>query len=225
LDRFKKFGVNRAQDRKLVNAMCGLFRGQTRLRVVKLTEAYVKLVTGKRLLQALAKGSGEHVTNLNIVDFFQYGLAMYRVPNFHLNITSFSNLRKLSINFNCLSDEILVGVARQTRGRLRRLTVRVQERDPHGHRISGRTWKATRALCPKLQVDFEFDSICTYPDVVPLLPPEIPLRSLRVWTGMDLEDESWVPGFICYTTENFSHCLGRCGTDLLLNDQLSQLPC
>ncbi|XP_064648513.1 F-box only protein 39-like [Lineus longissimus] len=161
LDRFRKFDVIKTRDRDLVNGMCKMFRGQTRMRVVKLPETYVRLVTGRRLLQALAKGSGPQVATLNLIDFFQHGIAVYRVPNIQKIITSFTNLRKLAINFNCLSEEILLGVAKKTRGRLRHLTVRVHERDPHGHRINGRTWKAVRALCPELQVEFEFDSICT----------------------------------------------------------------
>lgn len=60
------------------------------------------------------------------------------------------NLLDLSLNYNCLNEEIVEQFAKTRK--LQTLSVKVYKNDPHYHKIPGSSWSRLRRGCPKLEV-------------------------------------------------------------------------
>ena len=56
----------------------------------------------------------------------------------------------LSLNYNCLNEEIVEQYARS--GKLETLSVKVYKNDPHYHKIPNCTWSRIKKKCPLLEV-------------------------------------------------------------------------
>ena len=82
-------------------------------------------VTLIKVLDALATGSGRSMRALDLSDFFQSGLAIYRMEHFHLVINRFKELSTLNINFNCMSEVVVRNLAATCAGNLRHLSILV----------------------------------------------------------------------------------------------------
>ncbi|XP_046351550.1 F-box only protein 39-like [Haliotis rufescens] len=187
LDRFWKFDHLRE---KVVESLCRFFRSQRHIEEFDMSSAQCSLTNGCKLLESLGNSSGHVLKTLGIEDFFHTRLAIYQVKRFKHTMGTFTALQDLSINYSCLSEDILHILNKNLAGKLTRILIKVYKPDPHFHRISGRTWKLLKTSCPDLTVEVWFESIGMSSEVIPILVPEMPLQDMHMWSGYD-DDTDW----------------------------------
>ncbi|XP_041348758.1 F-box only protein 39-like [Gigantopelta aegis] len=190
LDRFWKFEHLKE---KIVHSFARFLLGQRNMLNFDMGDAHFSLTSGCRILEAIGSASGSTIKDLDIEDFFHSRLAMFQVKRFRNAFAMFTNLSCLSLNYNCLSDEIFECLAKTLAGKLKNISCTIYRTDPHYHRISSFSWKNLKAVCPSLTVDFWFESIGMSVDINRILVPEAPVREMHLWTGFD-DSADWQLG-------------------------------
>lgn len=219
LERYWKYDTPKE---KLISIFSKFMRTQRRLRSFDMSSAQLPAFGGCRILDAIANHSGSGVQDLLIDDFFHSRLAVYQVKKFQKVIGKFTNLKYLSLNYNCLSEEILETFTRSLQGKLHFMNIKVFRSDPHLHRISGVTWKLLTRACPRLRVAFWFESIGSYTEIAPILLKEIPVKDIHIWSGYD-DDQNWrLAEVIDHITEAYQSFIGI--SFLSVNSLVSFLP-
>ncbi|XP_014665422.1 PREDICTED: F-box only protein 39-like [Priapulus caudatus] len=205
MDRFWKY--DSVRDR-LFRSLARFLRGQRRLRAFDMSGASVMPSEGYLLLAAVAKNSGATVRDLNIEEYFRPRHPVFLSETFNELMGQFSNLHKLSISYNCMSDELLASLASTCAGRLSHVTVRCYKTEPHHQKIYGQQWKNLCRVCPKLKVKYCLERIRAYSEIKLMLVPEIPLYHLQIWAGYESSQIDWrVCDTIDYITTNFCDTL------------------
>ncbi|XP_041363656.1 F-box only protein 39-like [Gigantopelta aegis] len=169
----------------VVDSFARFFRGQTNMVDFNMERSHLSLTSGCRILHAIGSASGNTIRNLDIEDFFDSMLAMFQVKQFINALSKFTNLSFLALNYNCLSDDILECLTQNLAGKLKHISCRVCRTDPHFHRISSYSWKSLKSVCPKLSIDFWFESIGLSADIIRVLVPEAPLHEIYIDTRFD----------------------------------------
>lgn len=187
LERFWRF--ESARDR-LISSLVRFFRYQSRIQTFDMTSAKFPSVGGIRVLEILGNHCGETIKEMYLEDFFHSRLAVFQVPRYINCLALFKSLEFLALNYNCLSEEVILLFAKTLPGILDMINIKVYRHDPRFHRISGNAWRALKKACPKLIVTFWFENVGLMNEIVPLLSKEIPVRDFHIWTGYD-DDADW----------------------------------
>ncbi|XP_060582019.1 F-box only protein 39-like isoform X2 [Ruditapes philippinarum] len=187
LERYWKFDTHRE---KLISILSKFLKTQKLLQCFDMSSAQFPAFGGCRVLDAIAHQSGSFIQDMILEDFFHSRLAVHLVKKFNKVIGKFSNLKYLSLNYNCLSDEILETFSKSLQGKLHFLNIKVFRNDPHFHRISGLAWKQFSRACPRLRVAVWFESIGMHQEIVPILVKEAPIKDIHIWSGYD-DDLDW----------------------------------
>ncbi|KAK6192057.1 hypothetical protein SNE40_003602 [Patella caerulea] len=217
LERFWKYDNVRE---KLVDSFVKFFRNQSHLRTFDMSSAQCPLTMGCKILEAVREASGESVDDLCLEDFFHSRLAVFQVKRFRGIIAGFTNLRFLSINYNCISEAIIEILTTSASGKLRNFSIKVYRSDPHFHRIPTSVWRRLKQSCPSLEVDIWFESIGNSTEILPILVPDIPLRDIHLWTGYD-DDAEWnLHATLMHIGNNFKHCLANVSMELDNNHEI-----
>lgn len=93
--------------KNLITSLTRFLKGQKRLRVFEMANAQLSLTHGCRVLDSLGYGNGDTLEEFDMSDFFHSRLAVFRDERYAAAMSWFTSLTKLSMNYNCLSDDIL----------------------------------------------------------------------------------------------------------------------
>ena len=206
LERYWKYDTPKE---KLISVFSKFMKTQKHLTSFDMSSAQLPAYGGCRILDAIAHHSGNSVQDLLVDDFFHSRLAVHQIKKFQKVIGKFTNLKYVSLNYNCLSEEILETLTKSLHGKLHFMNVKVFRSDPHLHRISGHTWKQFSRACPRMRVAFWFESIGSYQEIAPLLLKEIPVKDIHIWSGYD-DDQNWrLCDTVDHITEAYMNLIGE----------------
>lgn len=211
LERFWRFEASRD---RLISNFVRFFRYQYRLETFDMTSAQLPSNGGIRILETLGSNSGETIKELFLEDFFHSRLAIIQVPRYLNCLTLFKNVEFLALNYNCISEDVIVLFAKTLRGKLDMINIKVCKLDPRHHRISGGAWGMLKRACPKLVVSFWFENIGQMHEIVPILSKEIPVRDFHIWTGYDDEADWGLNDTIRHLHVNYKHIIGMSSATL-----------
>lgn len=163
--------------------------------------ARFNLQQGLEVLEAVAAaqqhmhlGRRPGIAGLNMEDFFSQSLPVYSSPGFAEVMHRFKGLGSLTINYSCLSDQLLEALAVACRGldnsgSLRTLTVRCHIQEPHSQGIWGSSWSNLAKCCPDLHVNMSVERILSPEGLSRILLNEIPVRDLHLSSWYFSEQE------------------------------------
>ncbi|KAL2096099.1 hypothetical protein ACEWY4_008247 [Coilia grayii] len=162
------------------------------LNYMNLRGARFNLQQGLEILEA-ASAAQQHIhlsrrlglATLNLEDFFGHSLSVYNNPGFAQVMHRFKGLASLTINYSCLSEQLLEALAVACRGpdnsgSLRSLTVRCSIHEPHSQVIWGSAWANLAKCCPELRVHMYVERILSPDSLRRILLREMPVRSLSL---------------------------------------------
>jgi len=170
---------------ELINRFIGT---QTWLESFSVSRCGVPVDLGLEILENLSLVSGNTLQHLDITNFFTKFLrtSMAAIngvcirPSFRSSMSRFSQLRNVKMDYNCLDEEILLGLAQNCAGILQDLTVWCAADEPCGHSISSSTWEHVLRLCPELRVSVSISLHLDTPYAITrLFPGGMPLAALR----------------------------------------------
>eukprot|EP00061_Rhincodon_typus_P013872 g40508.t1 len=130
------------------------------------------------------------IAELNIEDFFSHHLAIYANPTFPKIIRSFCSLSSLSINYNCISDDLLDTLCESCYQTLRTMNIKCHVHDPHNQVVWGLSWSKLAKRATNLKVNFYFELVMKNDRLTRILVPEIPVRSLN-FRSCYFSDPDW----------------------------------
>jgi hypothetical protein len=192
----------------MVTALTAVLSNQYQLVNVQLSSLRVQYAAGIAILSALALLNGKTLAKLNILNFFDTNV--YALGDDFNNILGrFSKLSELHVNYNCVNDGAIAVLAKNVSKTLQLLCIDVYGAEPHNHVISASVWRQFKKDCPRVKVSFDLDDIEQHHEFISILTPGIPLHSLKIWTGYDIEDESRLPALFVYLADNFNETIGK----------------
>ncbi|CAH1801851.1 unnamed protein product [Owenia fusiformis] len=217
IDRYWRFDFIR---QKLFCSLARFFRHQRAMRVFDMSSASVSLPGGCRLLFALAEGAKNSLEDLNLTDYFQSRSDARNNQRFQRAMSRFNNLTVLQLNYNCVSDDLLLAISSSCGTTLKLLRIKVHRYDPHHHQIEKETWKAVTKLSPYVNVEMSFWYIGRYSELSRLLVSKMPLTYLYIRSGSDHEDEWHLNQLVMHIAGFFSKTLEYCHLDLVNTHEL-----
>ncbi|KAL0596976.1 F-box only protein 39 [Plecturocebus cupreus] len=148
---------------------------------LNLKGARLTVEQGCHVLNSLSYMRNENVISaLNIEDYFSHHLAVYSSPQFKKTMSTFHSLVSLTLNYNCVSDELLENLCENNASTLWTINIKCHIHDPHGQVIWGMSWAKLARQATNLKVNFFFERIMTYERLSRILLQEIPVRSLSM---------------------------------------------
>ncbi|XP_055512321.1 F-box only protein 39-like [Leucoraja erinacea] len=130
------------------------------------------------------------ISELNIEDFFSHHLAIYTNPTFPKILRSFCELTSISINYNCISDDLLDTLCESCYQTLRTMNIKCHIHDPHNQVVWGLSWSKLAKRATSLKVNFYFELVMKNDRLTRILVPEIPVRSLN-FRSCYFSDPDW----------------------------------
>ncbi|XP_069751664.1 F-box only protein 39-like isoform X2 [Narcine bancroftii] len=161
------------------------------LQSFNLRGARLSMEQGFSILNSLIQFRNRNSINeLNIEDFFSHHLAIYANPTFPKIIRSFCELTSISINYNCISDDVLDNLCESCYQTLRTMNIKCHIHDPHNQVVWGLSWSKLAKRATNLKVNFYFDLVMKNDHLTRILVPEIPVRSLN-FRSCYFSDPDW----------------------------------
>ncbi|NXF87744.1 FBX39 protein, partial [Eubucco bourcierii] len=179
LERYFWRSVVRAQ---FIQHLASFLRRMSKhLDCLDLKGARAALDNGCELLNSLSCLTHQSfVSKLNIEDFFSLHLHIYRSTLFHQTMSYFHSLVILSLNYNCLSDELLNILRENSAHSLSTLNIKCHISDPHEQVVWGMSWANLAKSAPKLTVNFFFERVLKHDHLARILLVDIPVSSLSL---------------------------------------------
>ncbi|KAM8819575.1 F-box only protein 39-like [Rhynchonycteris naso] len=158
---------------------------------LNLKGARLTVEQGCYVLNSLSYLKNESMTSeLNIEDFFSHHLTVYSNPQFNKTMATFHNLASLTLNYNCISDELLENLCENNASTLWNINIKCHIHDPHGQVIWGMSWSKLARHTTNLKVNFFFERIMKYEHLARILLKEIPVSSVSMRTCY-FSDPDW----------------------------------
>ncbi|XP_029468689.1 F-box only protein 39 [Rhinatrema bivittatum] len=121
-----------------------------------------------------------YTSELNIEDFFSQHLAVYSNPLFTQTLATFQNLHILTLNYNCISDDLLQILCDNCSDSLGTINIKCHIHDPHGQVVWGMSWSNLARHANNLKVNFFFERVMKFDHLSRILLPEIPVRNISL---------------------------------------------
>lgn len=148
---------------------------------LSLKGARLTVEQGCHILNSLSYLRNENLASeLNIEDFFSHHLAVYGSSQFNKAMATFHNLTFLTLNYNCISDELLETLSENNAGTLQTMNIKCHIHDPHGQVVWGMSWAKLAREASNLKVNFFFERVMKYDRLARILLQEIPVRSISL---------------------------------------------
>ncbi|XP_014645142.1 PREDICTED: F-box only protein 39 isoform X2 [Ceratotherium simum simum] len=148
---------------------------------LNLKGARLTVEQGCHVLNSLSYLRNESVASeLNLEDYFSHHLAVYSSPRFNKAMAAFHQLVSLTLNYNCISDELLENLCENNAGTLGTINIKCHIHDPHGQVIWGMSWANLARHAANLKVNFFFERVMKYERLARILLQEIPIRSISL---------------------------------------------
>ncbi|NXT82926.1 FBX39 protein, partial [Zapornia atra] len=190
LDRFFWKNVTRTQFIK--NLAAFLKKMSKQLDYLNLKGARVTLEEGCELLNSLScLTNRSFISHISIEDFFRLSLPVYSSMLFHQAMSKFHSLVSLTLNYNCISDELLDILWEHTAHSLCTLNIKCHVHDPHEQVVGGMSWANLVKRAPKLKVNFYFERVMKHDHLARILLAEIPVKTISL-RSCYLHDPDWI---------------------------------
>ncbi|XP_038615605.1 F-box only protein 39 [Tachyglossus aculeatus] len=148
---------------------------------LNLRGAKVSLDQGCSILASLSHlQSASFASVLNIEDYFSHHLSVYGYPQFNDIMDTFRRLAVLTLNYNCVSDELLEILCKNNASSLWTLNIKCHVHDPHSQVVWGLSWAKLARQATNLKVNFFFERVMKYERLTRILLQEIPIRSISL---------------------------------------------
>ncbi|NWW90034.1 FBX39 protein, partial [Rhynochetos jubatus] len=148
---------------------------------LNLKGARVALAEGCKLLNSLSCSTNQSfVSKLNLEDFFTGHLPVYSSTLFHQAMSKFHSLVILTLNYNCISDELLDTLREHSAHSLCTLNIKCHIHNPHGQVVCRTSWANLAKTAPKLNVNFFFERVMQHDHLAKILLAEIPVSSISL---------------------------------------------
>ncbi|XP_065588230.1 F-box only protein 39 isoform X1 [Cyrtonyx montezumae] len=162
------------------------------LNYLNLKGARVTLEEGCELLNSLScLTNTKFISEINIEDFFSLHLPVYSSTLFYNTMSKFHSLVILTFNYNCVSDELLDILSKNSAHSLCTLNIKCHIYDPHGQEVWGMSWANLAKSAPKLSVNFYFERVMKHDHLSRILLVEIPVRSISLRSHY-FRDPDWM---------------------------------
>uniref|UniRef100_H2Z4Y2 F-box domain-containing protein n=1 Tax=Ciona savignyi TaxID=51511 RepID=H2Z4Y2_CIOSA len=167
-------------------------KSQHSLEEVCLRGARATFDDGYKVLYAMGYNTGHTISRLDLEDFFgRTPTPVYDKPQFVDCLKNFTNLQELDLNYSCLSEELLSGLAENlTPNSLKWFYIKVFAYDPHNQVVWGRSWSELAKKCQHMKVTMLFQRVMTSDAHFRILLPQIPLSEVT-FDGCYFADQSW----------------------------------
>ncbi|NWH79169.1 FBX39 protein, partial [Piaya cayana] len=190
------------------------------LKYLNLKGARVSLEDGCKLLNCLSWLKCENsISKMNIEDFFHTRLHIHSSTLFHQTMSKFHNLVTLTVNYNCVSDELLDMLRKRSAHSLCTLNIKCHSDDPHQQLVSrtSRTNLVERA--PKLSMNFSFEKVLKHDHLARILEAVMPIKSIVLRNGY-VSNPAWImmPTFTNLLPA-YCHTLQRLTLELRNNEE------
>ncbi|XP_074153826.1 F-box only protein 39 isoform X2 [Sminthopsis crassicaudata] len=107
---------------------------------LNLKGARLAVEQGCHVLSSLSHLRSESfASELNLEDYFSHHLAVYSSPQFNQTMSMFRSLVVLTLNYNCISDELLETLGENNASSLWTINIKCHIHDPHGQEIPVRS--------------------------------------------------------------------------------------
>ncbi|XP_063061873.1 F-box only protein 39-like [Engraulis encrasicolus] len=191
---------------------CGLLRSLTYylrkegswMNYMNLRGARFNLQQGLEVLEALSTAQRhKHIgrrlglATLNLEDYFSQSIPVYNNADFPQIMQRFRGLTTLTMNYSCVSEQLLDALATGCRGldnsgqpMLRSLTIRCHIHEPHGQMIWGNAWANLARRCPELRVHMYVERILNLDSLSRILLREIPIKTLSL-SSCYFSEQDW----------------------------------
>ncbi|XP_052659832.1 F-box only protein 39 isoform X2 [Harpia harpyja] len=220
---------NAVRTQFIKNLATFLKRMSKQLDYLNLKGARVTLEEGCELLNSLSCLTNKSfVSEINIEDFFSLHPPVYSSTLFHQAMSKFRSLVILSLNYNCISDELLDTLRKHSAHSLCTLNIKCHIHDPHGQVVWGMSWANLAKRAPKLNVNFFFERVMKHDHLARILLVEIPVTSISL-RSCYFSDPDWtMRPTLTNLLPAYRHVLQKLTLELnndheLLDDELLQL--
>ena len=148
---------------------------------------------GLDILHALAEDChyNRYLYNLAIEDFFEPRQKVFAQPRFLKILSTIRRLANLSVNYNYLSDDVLMLLTCTTSQTLELINIKVFHTDPNQHKLNPILWRRLKRAAPKLAVSVYFEAVGDNRVIKRILLPAIPVVAIQIWTSTRRHDEDW----------------------------------
>ncbi|XP_077996480.1 F-box only protein 39-like [Glandiceps talaboti] len=199
---------------KLIRSLKRFLRIQRRLVYFDMTSCAMGELEGYQVLQALTNKCDATVQFLHLEDFFGSHISVYRSQEFVDVMSKFKTLKVINMNFNCLSNKLLLSLAETCGRTLKTLNIKCFRDDPYSQIIWGSSWGELKRACTNnLSVCICFDGVYAYEIVRRVLNPAIPLSHVDLYG--DNEDDTFDPDItLRYLALNFNDTLQEIHLDV-----------
>ncbi|XP_074048596.1 F-box only protein 39 [Macrotis lagotis] len=148
---------------------------------LNLKGARLAVEQGCHVLSSLSHLRSESfASELNLEDYFSHHLAVYSSPQFNQTMSMFRSLVVLTLNYNCISDELLETLGENNASSLWTINIKCHIHDPHGQVIWGMSWAKLAKHAANLKVNFFFERVMKHERLTRILLQEIPVRSVSL---------------------------------------------
>ncbi|XP_043910803.1 F-box only protein 39 [Protopterus annectens] len=168
-----------------------LRRRDKHLQYFRMRDAGLRTEQGCAILASLChQRESSSVKELDIIDFFGHHISVYANPLFVQTLSKFQNLSVLSLNYCCISDDVLNTLSQKCSQSLLVLRIKCHIYDAHQQIVSGIAWSNLTKNAPNLSVRFYFAKMVRYDCLTRILAHQIPLESLYLLTG-NFNEPNW----------------------------------
>ncbi|GFR02897.1 uncharacterized protein TNCT_227391 [Trichonephila clavata] len=108
---------------------------------------------------------------------------------FKATLEKFSNLKTLSVSYQCISEDILKILCSYQTSELKYLTIICDSRENLLHRIHPNNWSQLRRKYPNIKISFRFVEIATLEKFQTILPSTTQISSFNYRCGLSLQSE------------------------------------
>ncbi|XP_070572854.1 F-box only protein 39-like [Ptychodera flava] len=210
LDRYFKDVFVRV---KMIRSLTRFLRSQKQLVYFDMTSSWMNEIEGYQVLDALTLKCHSTVEYLHLEDYFGSHIPVYRSSDFLEIMSRFRSLKVINLNYNCLSNALLLRLAENCGSALRTFNIKCFKEDPYTQLIWASSWGELKNACRKLSVCICFDGVFAYETVKRILSSAIPLTHVDMFG--DNEDDSFDPDLTMrYLARNYHATLQEVHIDV-----------
>ncbi|XP_038059839.1 F-box only protein 39-like [Patiria miniata] len=169
----------------ILKSLNRFLRRQTILQTLDLSEDMLRVDEGVALLSSVSECSSASLKMLYIDETFQQGAGVNADRSFVRIMGRFTKLVEVTVNYSCLSAELLSRLAASCSSTLEVLSITTHRHDNHEHTINRDAWVDFCEASPGTRVTLSMSGIVRMAAVYRILTPGMPLVSLRTFGHND----------------------------------------
>ena len=168
---------------KLAQALSHFLSTQTHLTRLDLSQISWSVDMGMEVLTSVTSNAGSNpLTHLFLRDYFMNGLNAANQQLLMQSLRMFTHLQELSINYNCLSDDVIDLISKTCGATLQHFDVWAYKFDAQLQTIDDFQWKLFHDRAPAVQSSWHLESIQEFRSVQSVMQRHLPnVTSFEFW--------------------------------------------